>query len=70
MKTITLHDFLSDEEISRCIRLRSRKRVLDEILRPNMERINTRLGQENDATYLSYCVEYVMNKAGSWHGER
>ena len=66
MKTATLHDFLTDEQICRCIELKSRKRVLDEVLRPNIKTINEKLGQENDPAYLSFAVEYAMTKAGFW----
>jgi hypothetical protein len=34
--------------------------VLKEIINPNMERINTKLGQENDADYLAYAVEFAV----------
>jgi hypothetical protein len=66
MKTVTLQDFLTEDEINQCLLLKDRKRVQAEIIEPNMERINTALGQENDAAYLSFMVEYVMTTAGAW----
>ena len=66
MKTMNLGDILTDDEINRAILLRNRKDVRDQLIRPNMGRINASLGQENDADYLSFAVEYVMKKAGKW----
>jgi hypothetical protein len=37
-------------------------RVATYIITPNMERINAALGQENNAMYLAYCVEYTFNQ--------
>ena len=37
-----------------------RKRIRDEIIKPNIDRINKALGQENDPDYLAYAVEYSM----------
>lgn len=33
------------------------------IIEPNMERINKALGQENDATYLAYAIQFALNHA-------
>jgi hypothetical protein len=65
-KTMTLPDFLTPNEINLAVTLKDRVLVRDEIIKPNMERINTSLGQENDADYLAYAVEYVMNQMGYW----
>lgn len=72
MKHITLGDFLTDAEIAECQRLwRDREKsetryntlVKERIIQPNMARINKALGQENDASYLAYAIEYVMMQA-------
>jgi phosphatidylserine/phosphatidylglycerophosphate/cardiolipin synthase-like enzyme len=65
-RQITLYDFLTDDEIAQAVELRDRKAVRDQIIVPNMERINAALGQENDADYLAYAVEYVMQASGRW----
>lgn len=68
MKQITLGQFLSDGEIQQALdiwkndRPNFHKRVRDEILVPNMARINTALGQENDADYLAYAMAYIFGK--------
>jgi len=65
-RTITLFDFLTEDEIQKAANLQDRLAVRDQIISPNMGRINKTLGQENDPNYLSYCVEYIMRTAGHW----
>lgn len=68
-KVFTIADFLTDAQIKRCTALWKKdrdnfhKNVLAEIIEPNMEEINRKLGQDNVAGYLAYAVEYVMMKA-------
>lgn len=71
MNTITIHDFLTPEEIKRALKLwrklkgtgRFAATVEQEIIAPQMARINAALGQENNAKYLAYAVEYVFDRA-------
>lgn len=63
---ITIADFLTDQEILEAIRLGDRVKVRDEIIIPNIERINRDIGQENDPNFLAFAVEYVMTTAGHW----
>lgn len=64
--TITVRDFLTDEEIAKAATLwyvaprTFAQRVADEIIAPNIERINKQLRQENDVMFLAYVVEYVI----------
>lgn len=71
MKTVSLPDFLTPAEIEKAASMYNQKsylegtyarKVRDEIILPNLQRINKSLGQENDALYLAYVVEYVMMK--------
>lgn len=72
-KTISVTDFLTAEEIDRAIRLYSETlgkntfatRCAAEIIEPALPRINEKLGQENDAKYLAYAVEYALAQAGA-----
>jgi len=72
MKQITIDQFLTTTEIKRAIALyktlggtgKFAATVDTEIITPNMQRINTALGQENDSRYLAYAVEFAMMKAG------
>ena len=68
MKTMTLGQFLTRDEIDQCWKLwrtlegtgRFASTVAKDIIEPNLARINAALGQENDARYLAYGVEYVF----------
>jgi hypothetical protein len=60
MRTVTLGDFLTDDEIAEAARLRDHAKILEQIIAPNLERINAALGQENDARYLAYAIEYAV----------
>ena len=68
-KTVTLRDFLTDREIIQAAQLwrkpggQTAQRVANEIIRPNIDRINKALGQENDVMYLAYVVEYAIGEA-------
>lgn len=57
---MSLGDFLTNGEIKRCIG-KQKPWITEHIIKPNLERINKTLGQENDADYLSYLVEYICN---------
>lgn len=37
------------------------------LIRPNLERINRDLRQENDARYLAYAVVYALTPKGGTH---
>lgn len=70
MKHITLPDFLTDEQIEAALALykkhkgtgRVAKEIAAQIIQPNMDEINRKLGQENDASYLAYACEHVFNQ--------
>lgn len=66
---MTLDEILTPEEIDAAIRLykatpppRFARACADAIIGPVLPRINKKTGQENDARYLAYCVEYVVGK--------
>jgi len=73
MQMVTLNQFLSDREIRHAVKLfrelgsggRFIHAVEENIIRPNLDRINAALGQENDPTYLAYAIEYVLTKASN-----
>jgi heme oxygenase len=76
MKTMTIDQFLTSEEIDRAAALYQKlagtgtfaATVDAEIIAPNMERINKALGQDNDSRYLAYAVEYVFNQLQKGQG--
>lgn len=66
-KTVTLYDFLTPAEIERASALYDAappgtfaRLCEQEIIKPCLARINTALGQENDARYLAYVVELAL----------
>lgn len=59
MKKITLSDFLTEKEILKVIELNDAKKICDEIIRPNIEKINKKLGQANDPMFLGYACAFV-----------
>lgn len=67
---ITLADFLTEEEIQKAVNLYQtdrdnfHRRCLAEVIEPNMDRINAALGQDNNASYLAYVVEFVVGRYG------
>jgi len=64
VKTVKLGDMLTDAQLDRCrVLYPDRARIRDEVIRPNMKTINRRLGQENDADYLSYAIVHVLGVA-------
>jgi phosphatidylserine/phosphatidylglycerophosphate/cardiolipin synthase-like enzyme len=65
-RTITLFDFLTEEEIVAAVGLNNRILVRDQIIIPNLKRIDAKLGQSNDADYMSYLVEHVMRSTNHW----
>lgn len=72
MKEFTITDLLTDQEIKRARQMYRRFKdtgrfaaeVSKQLIEPNMERINRRLGQENDPMFLAYAVEYILSQAG------
>lgn len=66
MKTVTIGEFLTGEQIDRCFVLYpNRARIRDEVIAPNMAEINRKLGQENDPDYLSYAILHTISVAES-----
>lgn len=67
MKTITLQDFLTAQQIQQAKKIYNReefpaKEICKQVIEPNIEEINKKLGQENDSMYLAYACEYVFGK--------
>jgi hypothetical protein len=64
---ITLADFLNESEIQKVIKIYKQHKdsgaaaqICEQVIEPNLERINKSLGQDNDPKYLAYACEYVM----------
>ena len=71
MKQFTLPDILTESEIHKATKLWEQhgdsvefvSEVEKQLIAPNMDRINKKLGQENDQRYLAYAVCYVFWQA-------
>jgi len=60
-RTTKISDFLTRAQINQAIRIgTNHKRLLDELVMPNMAQINNALGQENDPGFIAYAIEYVL----------
>jgi len=74
MKMIALGDILTNEEIADALRLFKEcqkdcgvgfaGKCAKQIIEPVLDRINKKLGQENDAHYLGFAIEYVFGLCG------
>ena len=62
MKTMRITDFLTGNQVALCIKLGTAKKICEDIIKPNIEEINKKLGQENDPMYLAYAIEYAISK--------
>lgn len=69
-RSVAITDFLTPEQISEAWKLFESaeahtfvKRCSEEFITPLLPEINKRLGQENNALYLSYVVQYIFNSA-------
>lgn len=61
-KTMLLSDILTDGQILIAMMLDDRKKILEQLILPNMDTINFALDQENDPVYLSYAVHYAVTR--------
>lgn len=64
MKRVTLIDFLSLEQIAQADRLSTVEEICDQVIQPNIQAINERLGQENDPMYIAYMTYFVLKCRG------
>jgi len=67
MKSITLTDFLTSDQIKQAetifnSSISPSRDICEKVIKPNIEEINRKLGQENDPSYLAYACEYVLSK--------
>lgn len=67
-RAVSIDRFLTDAEIRKAMAIYTKHKgsgkvavtIDEEIITPNIERINKALGQENDTRFLAYAVEYVL----------
>lgn len=67
-KQVTIGQFLTEAQIIAALaiwrrdRANFRRRVVVEIIKPNMDEINRKLGQDNSPEFIGYALEYVFSK--------
>lgn len=66
-RRVALADFLTDAQINQALAIWRKsitpaKRIADEVMAPNMNEINAKMGQENDPLFLAYMCEHVFNE--------
>jgi hypothetical protein len=70
LKTARLGDFLTDGQLEKVQQLWRtydgdktlfHAAVVQQVIQPNLEQINAKLGQENDARYLAYAIQYALS---------
>jgi hypothetical protein len=68
MTQISISQLFTDVEIKAAVKLYAEcspgtfnKRVVEQIVRPAMDRINKATGQENDERYIGYMLEFAIN---------
>ena len=62
-KMVTIGDFLTWAQVRKCEKLKTVKAICKEVIVPNIETINRKLGQKNDPMYLAYMVEFAISVA-------
>lgn len=69
MKTVTLPQFLTEDQIRRAAALYEAHgwrdavtQIQSRVIEPNLAAINAKLGQENDPRYLAHAVAYVLSQ--------
>lgn len=69
MKSITLPDFLTAEQIEAAHQLFKTAtpgtfatKCAEQIIAPNLDEINRKTGQANDPKYLAYACEFVFGQ--------
>lgn len=67
---VTIGHFLTDEQIKQAIEIfhscllgSEARDICDKVIRPNIEDINYKTGQENDPRYLGYVVAYALTNS-------
>jgi len=73
MRYVAVREFLSETEMQKVFTMYCRarsegrtdfaQRLVEEVIRPKLFRINTSLGQKNDPWYLAFAIEAALFQA-------
>jgi hypothetical protein len=71
---MTLPQFLTEAQIADALTLfqdhggiDAKGKIQKQVIEPNMDAINKKLGQDNDPSYLAYAVVYVFSQVDEQH---
>jgi hypothetical protein len=65
-RTIEIGEFVTEAMFDQIRRIGPDvTRIAKEVIEPNMDEINRKLGQENDAHYLAYAVVHAVHQTNS-----
>ena len=62
-RQVSLGDFLSEADIKKVFELKKAHAICEQVILPNLEEINDKLGQKNSPLYLAYACEYLVSQA-------
>lgn len=62
MKMIKVGDIFTQEMIELAMTCKSTNEIEEKVIKPNMEEINRKSGQENDSRYMSYAMEFAISQ--------
>jgi len=55
---------LSDQDIELAMKLDDAQKICEQIIKPQLNELNKKIGQDNDPKYLAYCVMHITSKLG------
>lgn len=76
MNSAKITDFLNPDQIEAAFAiyqtlggdsLLAAKMIQEQVIEPNMDQINQRLGQTNDPAYIGYAVLFVLRESQKEH---
>lgn len=62
MIRLTLPEFLTPNQIKLCIKYKTAKPILEHVIRPNWEQIQTKIGEPCHPDYIAYACEYIVSQ--------
>lgn len=57
-----INHFLTLSQVQKVFKLKTAKLICEQVITPNIEIINEKLGQKNNPMFLSYACEHFINE--------
>lgn len=61
-KEISIGEVFDEKLIEEALQCKTHNELLEKIVKPNMDMINAKTGQENDPKYWAYALEYAITQ--------